>query len=396
VPLAITVMVGFGVTLYGFSIYVTDHAAGGEFSKTLLSLAYGGSVFVGGLLALPVGRYADRHGVRGIVGAGVLLGSAGLFVFSISVQPWQVVAGWWLLIGPAQAMIYYEPAYVAINQWSRVEDRARILATITLIGGLAGIVFIPLTERLVSFWGWRPAVLALAITLLTVGLATALFALPGRNHSLQVRTDEPVKQISFKGLLSDRKFLLYTVAMTITFLALQGAIAHSVARFEEVGFSLATVALWAAIASAMSLPGRWVAPMLAGRFGPTRVQATFTLIVALGVLLMVDGTRWWQMIGHYTLFGLAFGGLLPLRAMVMADWYSGPAYGRIMGVQWTSAVLIGAAGPALVGALRDNTGDYQASFLVLTMLLLAGMVAILASGQTQTQSRIDTDQQGAR
>lgn len=395
-PLAITVMVGFGVTLYGFSIYVTDHAAGGDFSKTVLSLAYGGSVFVGGLLALPVGRYADRHGVRGIVGAGVLLGSAGLFVFSISVQPWQVVAGWWLLIGPAQAMIYYEPAYVAINQWSRVEDRARILATITLIGGLAGIVFLPLTERLVSFWGWRPAVLALAITLLTVGLATALFALPGRNHSLSVRTDEPVKQISFKGLLSDRKFLLYTVAMTITFLALQGAIAHSVARFEEVGFSLATVALWAAIASAMSLPGRWVAPMLAGRFGPTRVQATFTLIVALGVLLMVDGTRWWQMIGHYTLFGLAFGGLLPLRAMVMADWYSGPAYGRIMGVQWTSAVLIGAAGPALVGALRDNTGDYQASFLVLTMLLLAGMVAILASGQTQTQSRIDTDQQGTR
>jgi MFS family permease len=396
VPLAITVMVGFGVTLYGFSIYVTDQAAGGDFSKTVLSLAYGGSVFVGGLLALPVGRYADRHGVRGIVGAGVLLGSAGLFVFSISAQPWQVVAGWWLLIGPAQAMIYYEPAYVAINQWSRVEDRARILATITLIGGLAGIVFIPLTERLVSFWGWRPAVLALAITLLTVGLATALFALPGRNHSLSVRTDEPVKQISFKGLLSDRKFLLYTVAMTITFLALQGAIAHSVARFEEVGFSLATVALWAAIASAMSLPGRWVAPMLAGRFGPTRVQATFTLIVALGVLLMVDGTRWWQMIGHYTLFGLAFGGLLPLRAMVMADWYSGPAYGRIMGVQWTTAVLIGAAGPALVGALRDNTGDYQASFLVLTMLLLAGMVAILASGQTQTQSRIDTDQQGTR
>jgi len=57
-----------------------------------------------------------------------------------------------------------------------------------------------------------------------------------------------------------------------------------------------------------------------------------------------------------------------------------------MGVQWTSAVLIGASGPALVGALRDNTGDYQASFLVLTMLVLAGMMAILASGQTQSRS----------
>ena len=134
VPLSATVMVGFGVILYGFSIYVTDQAAGAVFSKTVLSLAYGGSVFVGGLLALPVGRYADKHGIRAIVGAGAVLGSLGLAVFSISHQPWQVVAAWWLLIGPAQAMIYYEPAYVAINQWSLAGDRARVLATVTLIG----------------------------------------------------------------------------------------------------------------------------------------------------------------------------------------------------------------------------------------------------------------------
>ena len=129
--------------------------------------------------------------------------------------------------------------------------------------------------------------------------------------------------------------------MTVVFLAAQGIIAHRVARFEEAGFSLATVALWAAIASAMSLPGRWIAPMLAARYGATRVQAAATLIVALSVLLMVDGTGSWQMISHFSLFGLAFGGLLPLRAMVMADWFSGPAYGRIMGAQWTGAVLIG-------------------------------------------------------
>jgi hypothetical protein len=84
--------------------------------------------------------------------------------------------------------------------------------------------------------------------------------------------------------------LLYTLAMTISLLAAQGIIAHRVALFEEVGFSLAMVALWAAIASAMSLPGRWIAPMLAARYGATRVQAAITLIVALGVLLMVDGT----------------------------------------------------------------------------------------------------------
>ncbi|HDH27133.1 MAG TPA: MFS transporter [Actinobacteria bacterium] len=383
VPLSATVMVGFGVILYGFSVYVTDHAAGAEFSKTVLSVAYGGSVFVGGLLALPVGRYADRHGVRAVVGAGALLGSLGLIVFSISNQAWQVVAAWWVLIGPAQAMIYYEPAYVAINQLSPVRDRARVLATVTLIGGLAGIVFIPLAQRLVTLLGWRSAVLVLALVLLIVGEATALFALPRRSRTLAGAAMASEVGISISGLFRDRRFVLYTVAMAVTFMAAQGVIAHRLTRFEEVGFSLATVALWAAIASAMSLPGRWIAPILAARFGATRVQAGITLIVALGVSLMVNGTQWWQMVGHFSLFGLAFGGLLPLRAMVMTDWYSGPTYGRIMGTQWTIAVLIGATGPALVGILRDATGDYQASIVLLTVLLLVGMVTIVAAGRAR-------------
>jgi len=176
-------MVGFGVILYGFSVYATDEAAGAEFSKTTLSIAYGGAVFAGGLMALPVGRFADRHGVRVIVGVGAVLGCLGLVAFSISTQPWQVVAAWWLLIGPAQAMVYYEPAYVAIDRWSSIDDRAATLATITVIGGLAGIIFIPLTARLVDAVGWRWAVSSMGMLLLVVGTATAIFALPPSGRS---------------------------------------------------------------------------------------------------------------------------------------------------------------------------------------------------------------------
>ncbi len=373
-------MVGFGVILYGFSVYATDQAAGADFSKTALSLAYGGSVFVGGLLALPVGRFADRHGVRVIVGAGAVLGSLGLAAFSVSNQSWQVVVAWWMLIGPAQAMIYYEPAYVAIVQWSSARDRARTLATITLIGGLAGIVFIPLAARLVSLLGWRSAVMTLALLLFTVGGATAAFALPRRRGDIVETETKSGSDVSMRGLFKDRRFALYTLALTLMLLATQGIIAHRVARFEEVGFSLTTVALWAAIASALSLPGRWIAPMLADRFGATRIQASIALIVAFSVTLMVDGTASWQMIGHFFLFGLAFGALLPLRAMVMGGWFSGPSYGRIMGTQWTGVVLVAATGPVLVGVLRDVTGGYQVSTVILTALFVAAATAILLSG----------------
>lgn len=375
-PLAVTVMVGFGVILYGFSVYATDQAAGADFSTTTLSVAYGGAVFVGGLLALPVGHFADRHGVRIIVATGATLGGLGLAGFALANHPWQVVGTWWLLVGPAQAMIYYEPAYVAIDQWSSHQDRARTLATVTVVGGLAGTVFIPLIAWLVTILDWRSAVLLLGLLLFTVGASTALFALPrwsgdAEHHAGSTRLDPRV--------LRDGRFVLYTIALMLILLSTQGVIAHRVARFEEVGVSLATVASWAAIASALSLPGRWVAPRLAQRFGPTRVQALIALVVTLSVLLMIDGRSAWQMIGHFFLFGLAFGALLPLRAMVMADWYSGRTYGRIMGAQWTGVVLVAAAGPLLVGVVRDATQGYGTSFALLSTFYLAAAGAIVAS-----------------
>jgi len=379
-PLAITVMVGFGVILYGFSVYATDQAAGAEFSTTTLSLAYGGAVFVGGLLALPVGHFADKHGVRIVVAAGALLGGLGLVGFSISNHAWQVVAVWWLFIGPAQAMIYYEPAYVAIEQWSAPQDRARTLATITLIGGLAGVVFIPLVAWLVTQLDWRSAVSLLGLLLFLVGGSTALLALPRWNHRI---SGSPKSGKLNPAVFRDRRFILYTVALMLILLSTQGVIAHRVARFEEIGFSLATVAFWAAVASALSLPGRWIAPRLAERFGATRVQTVIALIVAVSVLLMVNSTSTSQMIGHFFLFGLAFGALLPLRAMVMAGWFSGPTYGRIMGAQWTGVVLTAAAGPLLVGVVRDTTGGYGASFAVLSALFLIASGVILASGHMQ-------------
>ncbi|MCP3995211.1 MAG: MFS transporter [bacterium] len=380
-PLATTLMIGYGVILYGFSVYATDQAAGADFSTTTLSLGYGGSVFVGGLLAIPIGHLADKRGVRVIFGIGALFGGLGLALFAISNEPWQVVAAWWLLLGPAQAMIYYEPAFVAIDQWSSPVDRARTLATITLIGGLAGILFIPLIAWLMTIMSWRSAVLLLGLLLFVVGEITALVALPIGTPGRM--TSEASDLITLPALLRDRRFVLYTVALMLSLLAVQSVIAHRVARFEETGFPVTTVALWASVASALSLPGRWIAPRLAERFGATRVQALIAVIVAVSVLLMVDGTSHSQMVFHFFLFGLALGALVPLRAMVMGSWFSGPGYGRIMGTQWSAVVLVAAAGPFLVGTVRDTTGDYSVSFYLLAAVLLVAAIVIVASGRRE-------------
>ncbi|MDJ0496776.1 MAG: MFS transporter [Acidimicrobiia bacterium] len=378
ISLSATVMVAFGVILYGFSIFVTDAAAGSDFSKTVLSAGYGGSVVAGGLLAIPIGRRADRAGVRGITALGGMLGGCGMAVFALASQPWHVLVAWWFFLGPAGAMMFYEVSFIAVDQWFIAEQRGRALGAVTLIGGLAGIIFIPATEWLVSEFGWRTASWVLGALMMSTALATATFALGtvARPHGLQVT---PTRDRGlFRKLLRDRRFVLHTAAMVLIFFAVQGIFAHRVAVFEEVGFDVTVVAWWAAAASALSLPGRWIAPVLAGRFGSVPVQVVATIVLVVGTAAMVDGSTPWQLASHFVLFGVAFGAFLPLRALTMAEWFSGGRYGATMGSQWTVVTLIGATGPAVVGAMRDAADDYSAAIILILMALASG-TALLAA-----------------
>ena len=80
--LSAVIVVAFGSILYGFSVLVTDHAAGADFSTTVLSLGITGSGIVAALIARPLGRYMDRQGVQSVTVIGAVLACAGMVSFS--------------------------------------------------------------------------------------------------------------------------------------------------------------------------------------------------------------------------------------------------------------------------------------------------------------------------
>ena len=89
------------------------------------------------------------------------------------------------------------------------------------------------------------------------------------------------------------------------------------------------------------------------------------------VALTIRGAASWEMIGHFVLFGLLFGAVIPLRAVVMSDWYAGQRFGALMGVQAAGIAVGRPGGPALVGWLADTPGGYPVA-----MALLSSLVAV--------------------
>lgn len=369
------VAVAFGSMFYALSVMLTDEAAGAEFSTTVLSLAYGGMVLVGGGLAFVIGRHADRLGVRPLAATGFVFGAAGLVAFGRATQPWHVVAASWLLMGPAGGLTYYELAFVAVDQWFDAAHRARALAVLTLVGGLAGPLFLPGTERLVAAIGWRDATLVMAALLLAAGvvdLAVLPPGIPGREERPPAPDTGP--------LWRDRRFALFTLAMALSFGAFQAVFFHRIAVFEEAGFAVATVTVWAAASSLLSFPGRYAGPYLAERFGGIGIYAAAALLSAGAVAVML-GSGTWRMPAHFVAFGLTFGAMLPIRAAVMARWYTGTGYGRVMGTQWSVAAVAGALFPALAGVLRDRAGGYTPALTLMVVLFAAAATIAVVAGR---------------
>ena len=151
---------------------------------------------------------------------------------------------------------------------------------------------------------------------------------------------------------------MFTVGAVLAYGGLEALVVHRIARFEDVGFALGTVTLWAAVSGLLTLPGRFVLPVLAGRARATVVFAAVLAVLAAAAGLMIEGGAYWQLALSFVLFGLVFGSALPLRAVVMSEWTAPAVFGTVMGVQ-AALIAIGRAGvPALVGGLHDRLDGY--------------------------------------
>ena len=275
--------------------------------------------------------------------------------------------------------------------------RNRAAGTLTLITGLAGPVFIPSTLYLVEGLGWRPTAALLGAVVFAVSGLTSLWALrmappPGaaqtilhqHQHQHQHRhpaAGEPAESVEAAAprWRMPRGFIPLSLSVALTMAVLEAYSIHRIARFEAEGFNPEVLAWWAGAVGILSLPARFLLPRLASRFDSAKLWMWLTVLIMPAVWLSIRGTEVWEMNGHFILFGLLFGAFMPLRAVVMSDWYSGARFGALMGVQAIAIAGGRSGGPALVGWLADTRLGYSAAMTLLAGLLVLSLLAMLTA-----------------
>lgn len=151
----------WGTLFYGFPLIAEAMRTDLGWSKAELYGAATCGMLLAGIAAYPVGVAIDRgHGRFLMAGASVTAG----VLLALWSQVSNLAAFYAVLaiLGCMQAATLYEPAFAVIARRVGPLGARRGITTLTLWGGFASTVFIPVIQFLIDAFGWRGALLGMA------------------------------------------------------------------------------------------------------------------------------------------------------------------------------------------------------------------------------------------
>jgi predicted MFS family arabinose efflux permease len=370
--IAIAQLVSWGSMYYGFSVLVVPMERELGWSKTTLNGALSAGLLTAALFAMPVGVWLDRYGGRVIMTAGSIFGGLLLLAWSAvdSVIAFYVI---WIGIGLAMSTTLYEPAFAVVTANLGARYRTAITA-VTLIAGFASTVFVPLTQWMVSNFGWREAlqVLALCNLILCAGIhfvflaGTRAGAPPKAASSGSSPLRHALRTSTFWGLLVC--FTAYSATFSwVSF--------HYFPLLTERGLDIGAIVLGYAMIGPMQVVGRIVL-FAVDRWVNVRHVGSFVVaampVALLLMLVMPPGLP--LLIAFAVLFGSANGIFTIVRGTAVPELLSRDGYGAINGALAFPATVARALAPLAAAAIWTAAGGYDAVLWV--GLMTAGIAAL--------------------
>ena len=384
---ALAQVTSWGVLFYSFSVFLSPMRAELGWSVAEVTGAYSLALLLSGASAVPVGRWLDRHGPRGLMTAGSLA-AIGLVVAWSRVDSLAVFYLTWAGIGIVMSAVFYEPAFYIVANWFQ-RLRARALTLLTFIGGFASVIYIPLAAWLVSRFGWRSALLVLAgfLALGTLPIHALLLRQYPRDVGQELDGGAGAPDATAPGTsnqpsatlaaaLHDRAFWWLSAAFILATLATMAVIVYLIPYLTQQGYSREFAAAAAGAIGLLALPGRLVFTPLGSRVPRQWVAALIFVLQTAGLLVLAEVDSTVGVIIFVVLFGAGFGAITPARAALVADLYGPTHYGSINGVLAMCVTGARAVAPVGAGLLVTWLDSYQP--LLWGLIVLSALAALAA------------------
>ena len=370
----------WGVLYYAYAVMLVPMHAELGASEVVVAGACSAGLATSALAAPLVGRSLDRGRGLVLLRAGALGGAALLWAWS-RVEDVAALYAVWIGLGAAMALVLYESAFAILTR--AIADpaaRLRALASVTVFGGLASTVFVPLAGVCIGQLGWRTTIQVLLVAWLLAawaierGVVAAVPRGAEAARSPSVSGPDPQPRIGELFALSTPFVVATFAAMAVTTVLIPSLTA--------AGRRIETAAAVLGVLGLMQLPGR-----IALLRGAARVSARGLLVLPLvlqvcGLAVLAASPSVPVSIAGVALFGLGAGLHTVARPWAVAQRFGVASAGRANGAIARAHGIARAVGPFAAMLLYMHGGSSVVFGATALVLLLSCPFALASARRT--------------
>jgi predicted MFS family arabinose efflux permease len=267
---------------------------------------------------------------------------------------------------------------------------------------LGGIFFVPLSEVLIRFYGWRGVYIIVGIAVVCIFMPIIRFVIktipqeagvfPDGILYGEVRTISSSPRVRFFRQNHpppdlDRKrfalaktgiFWLMFATLFCLYMIMFGVLTHLIPFVLDRGMSSTTAALALSVTALVGIAGKLSTGFIADRFS-VRTATFFMVGLQLAGILILMATHTAAGLWIFTIvFGFSMGGAT-LRPLLPTWLFGLSSLGALQGAAQLATSAGSATGPFLAGYIFDISGSYHYAFILFTLFCGIGLVAVFLS-----------------
>ena len=377
--------IAVGVSQYAFGLFIVPIEETFGWTRTEISASLSFAA-VGGLSAPFLGKAMDRFGARPIIVLSLVV-----FGLSFCLRPLMTELWHWYALSFLQFVTFSGltvlPAGRLVAEWfPRIRGRMTgVAATGNNVGGLVMPLFI---AALLAAMPWSEASMVIGITSFAIAGAALLVireAPPAAAARARRRDAAGERTAGLAGALPDREprdtvrtptFYAVLAAITLGTFTYSTILPHVLAHLVNEGMSNATALSALGTLAGAGICGKLLFGWLSERFTARRMMMSNLIGQAAFTALLAGAAHTGMLAIAAPLYGLFMGGFGALYILLVQESFGMRHYGSVMGLVNLGTVVSFGLGPLIAGASYDNSGSYDAAFLIVCGLFVAGAVSL--------------------
>jgi MFS family permease len=346
--------------LMSLAVFLAPITEATGWTRTGVSSAMTVSFLVMGAAGFMWGALSDRFGARPVVLAGAVLLGLGLVLASRATSQLGFVLAYGVLVGLASGS-FFVPMMSVVAAW--LPRRTSLAVSLASMGvGVAPMTISPFAAWLLQTTDWRTAQLTIGLIAWAL-LIPAAFLVRRATAVSQAREQGRAEPIKAGEALRSFPFIVLALTFFACCATHAGPIFHTISYAVACGLPVMTAVSVYSVEGLAGLGGRVVLGLLGDRHGAKRVLIGGLLVQALAAGTFVFARRPEEFFAVAAVFGFAYGGVMPLYAVLARDYFGQHIMGTVLGAAAMVSSLGMALGPSIGGWIFDTTGGYSWLYL---------------------------------